>query len=489
MAIVAGVDSSTQSCTVELRDAETGSLLGSGRAPHPPTFPPVSEQAPSRWWEALRLALGAAIADSGARSSDIRALSIGAQCHGLVMLDAEGVVLRDAKLWNDTTSAPHAAAMVAANGASAWVHATGSVPTAAFTISKLAWVAEHEPHLLDRLARVLLPHDYLTWRLTGEAVTDRSDASGTGYYGAHDGRWRTDLLDAHVASNVDWSAVLPRVLAPSERAGTILPAVADELGLSRNVVIGAGGGDQHLGALGLGLRDGDVVYSLGTSGVVLTSASAPVFDEAGFVNGVADAAGGYLPLVCTLNSTKVTDWTARLLGVPVEELSALALAADPTESRPVFAAFLDGERTPNRPLATGLLGGLTTGTTREDLARAAFEGVVFGLARGHEQIRRVGAAADGAVTVTGGGARSAAYRQIIADTLDRPVLTKDAPEATARGAAVQAAAVLAGADVVDVRDAWAPPVSGETTPGARVSDSVRSRYALVADWEGADRAR
>ncbi|MDG4771573.1 xylulokinase [Solwaraspora sp. WMMD792] len=491
MPVVAGVDSSTQSCTVELRDAVDGTLLGSGRAPHPPTFPPVSEQPATTWWSAFTTALPAAIADAATRGTAVTPQSIGAisvagQCHGLVMLDAAGQVLRDVKLWNDTTSAPQAAALVTELGAAGWAEAVGSVPTAAFTITKLAWVAEHEPQLLRRLATVLLPHDYLTYRLTGRTVTDRSEATGTGYYAAHEQRWRTDLLTRFVDADLDWATMLPTVLGPAEPAGTLIPDVARQLGLRPDVVVGPGAGDQHAGALGLGIRSGEVVYSLGTSGVVLTTTDDPVHDASGWVNGVADAAGGYLPLVSVLNCAKVTDTFARLLGVDHDELARLALAAPANPDRPVLAAFLDGERSPDRPRARGVLAGLTTATTREELASAAVEGVLLALVRGHERLRVAGAPADGDVLVTGGAARSAAYRQLLADLLRTPVRTCDAPEATARGACLQASAVLAGADIRQVRDAWRPATLTVTEPRTPARPDVSERYARLADWDGLD---
>ncbi|WP_129336331.1 xylulokinase [Cellulomonas endophytica] len=486
MSVVAGVDSSTQSCTVELRDADTGALLGSGRAPHPPTSPPVSEQRAEDWWTALGVALAAACGEAGVRASDVAALSVAAQCHGAVLQGADGSVLRPVKLWNDTTSAPQAERMRAALGVGEWAQAVGSAPTAAFTITKLAWLAEHEPEVLAATRTVLLPHDHLTYRLTARAVTDRSEASGTGYYAAHEGRWRTDLLERFVDDSRDWDAVLPEVLGPSSAAGPTATADAAALGLSPSTLVGAGAGDQHAGALGIGLAEGEVAYSLGTSGVVLTTAADPVHDEAGFVNGVADAAGGYLPLVCTLNSTKVTDWVARLLDVDHATLASLALSAPVRPDRPVFAAFLDGERTPDRPGAMGLLGGLTGATSRADLALAAVEGVLLGLVRGHRMIQRNGAEAAGDVVVLGGGARSQAYRQVLADLLGRPVTVRDASEATARGACIQAAAVLHGVDVTKVRDAWRPATLITTDPQRDRSD-VLERYLTLADWDGLDR--
>jgi xylulokinase len=487
MSIVAGVDSSTQSCTVELRDADTGALRGTGRSPHPATFPPRSEQAPEAWWDAFEIALGRAVADADAAPADIDAISVAAQCHGLVMLGGDDRPLRPAKLWNDTESAPQAARMVDRRGTAGWAQAVGSVPTAAFTISKLAWIAENEPHLLERVRRIMVPHDYLTYRLTGRAVTDRSDASGTGYYAAHEGRWRTDLLDDHVARGLDWAALLPEVLGPDEPAGRIRASVAAALGLRPDVAVGPGAGDQHAGALGVGMREGDVVYSLGTSGVVLTESAVPVFDPRGDVDGVADAAGGYLPLVCTLNSTKVTDAAAGWLGVSLDELAALALDASDRDDRPVLLAYLDGERTPNRPAATGVLGGLTTSTTRGDIARAAFEGVLFGLVAGHDAIRALGARADGSVTVVGGGAKSPAYRQFLADILQAPVLTKDLAEATARGACIQAAAVLSRGAITDVRDAWAPGIATSVSPRGGSFGAARERYRSLVDGPGLPR--
>lgn len=482
MGVVAGVDSSTQSCTVELRDADDGRLLGAGRSPHPATAPPVSEQDPEDWWSALRLALAAALDQAGLTADRIDAVSIAAQCHGLVLLDEADRVLRAAKLWNDTTSAPQAAAMVADLGASGWAQAVGSVPTAAFTITKLAWVAAHESALLDRARRVLLPHDWLTSRLTGEAVTDRSEASGTGYFAAHEDRYRTDLLERWVRSDRDWAPMLPRVAGPDEAVGRADTRAATALGLRRDVLVGAGAGDQHAGALGIGIGPGQVLYSLGTSGVVMTTSATPVHDGTGWVDGVADATGGWLPLMCSLNSTKVTDTVARLLGVDLPGLAALALAAERRPDRMVLAAYLDGERTPDRPDARGLLGGLRSDVTREELALAAHEGVILGLLRGHRAIRAAGAAADGEVVVAGGGARSAAYRQVLADALGRPVSTRDAPEATARGAAIQAAAVLAGAPVTTVRDSWAPATTTTTDPAAALPESVLDRYRALAEW-------
>lgn len=469
--IVVGVDSSTQSCKVELRDIESGQLIASGSAPHPKTNPPQSEQHPNQWWSAFVLALEAA--RRGLRVGDeVIGISIAAQCHGLVPLNSRDEVIRPAKLWNDTTASLNISQIVERVGVDGFVARVGSLPTSAFTLGKIAWLAENEPENFAAMTHILLPHDYLTWRLTGVRVTDRSDATGTGYFDVGQEAYFADYL-ALIDPAKDWLAMLPRVLGPDEAAGAILPAVAYELGLSARVIVGAGGGDQQAAALGLGVQTGDVVYSLGTSGVVSTISADSVHDPAGLVNGVADMTNGFMPLVCTLNATKVTDTFARILGTDYATLSALALAA-PDTTGPSLAAFLDGERSPNRPRASGLLTHLTSETTREEVARAAYEGVLFGLINGQRQIERCGIDTSGRVMVVGGGARSAAYTQLLSDALDRAVCTADVTEATARGACVQAAAVASGRRAAEVRDLWSPTTRISAEP----------RHLNRNPWEG-----
>lgn len=478
-ALVAGVDSSTQSCKVELRDAETGALVSSGSAPHPPVAPPVSEQDPATWWSAFIAAFRQAMERSGAPANAIRAISVAAQCHGLVVLDGSDRVMRPAKLWNDTTSTPELLQLRATLGDRRIVEAVGTLPTAAFTISKLAWVAQHEPATFADARMFLLPHDYLTFRLTGNKVTDRSEASGTGYFDAGKNAYIPEFLDA-IDDSRDWSRQLPAVLGPNDSAGTVRSEALDELGLRGDVLVGAGGGDQHAAALGLGITAGDVVYSFGTSGVVSALSRTPVRDYDGAVDGVADMTDGFMPLCSTLNAAKVTDTFARILGADHNELARLALAAPVDRSGPVMAAFLDGERTPDRPAATGTITGITTSTTREEVARSAFEGVILGLVHGQRQLERMQVASDGMILAVGGGARSAAYTQLLADALQRPVRTADVNEATARGAAVQAAAVAASASVADVRTIWTPRTRIAAEARQVERDPERDYAALAA---------
>lgn len=438
--LVAGVDTSTQSCKVELRDAEDFQLVAMGSAPHPPVTPPRSEQDPADWWTAFVAAFRQALSRVPDEAR-VGAISVAGQCHGLVPLDEAGEVIRPAKLWNDTTTDGALRDVRRAIGDRAFIERTGSLPTAAFTLSKVAWLRVNEPENFRRMRTMLLPHDYLTYRLTGEFVTDRSEASGTAYFDADRNEYVFEFLKV-VDGETDWPSMVPRVAGPDEVVGIVQPEVLAELGLSGEVRVGAGAGDQHASAVGLGLDAGELVVALGTSGVVFTPSPQPVRDPHGLINGVAGMPGGFLPLACTINCAKVTDAMALWLGVDHDELSRLALAAG--DDGPILVPFFDGERTPNRPGASGIFVDLRTDTTREQLARAAYEGVVHALASGVEHMIAQGIDIAGDVIAVGGGARAQAYTQILADVLGRAVHTADAPEAVARGAAVQAHAILSG---------------------------------------------
>ena len=475
MALVLGVDSSTQATKLEARDAETGRLAASARAPHPPTSPPRSEQDPAAWWDALAAA-GAALG-----AGPVDALAIAGQQHGMVVLGSAGEVLRPAKLWNDTESAPDAAALVDRLGAEAWSEAVGLVPVASYTVTKLAWLRRCEPEAWARLAQVLLPHDWLNLRCTGEAATDRGDASGTGYWSPKAGEYRTDLL-ALVDADRDWAGSLPDVWGPGEPVGRLAGEARERFGPA---LVGPGTGDNMAAALGLGLAPGDVAVSVGTSGTVFTVSDTPAADPEGLVAGFADATGRYLPLVCTLNAARVLDTVAALLGVDHEGLDELARAAPPGARGLTLLPYLDGERTPNRPDATGTLAGLRTSHGRADLARAAVEGVVHGLLDGLDALLAQGLTAGGRVVLVGGGARSRAVRQVLADLSGRPVEAHTDAETVARGAAVQAAAVLAGADPAALAAAWRPTADAVVEPATGLDrEALRMTYHAVRDAGG-----
>ena len=405
-------------------------------------------------------------------------VSVAAQQHGLVVLDGAGRPLRPAKLWNDTESAPEAAAMVAELGAAAWAARTGSVPLAAFTITKLAWLARHEPDTARAVRSVLLPHDYLTFRLTGRRVTDRGDASGTGYFDPAGATWLPDLLE-QVVGPADWPALLPEVLGPTEAAGPVGADGSAGLDVGAIGVVGPGTGDNMAAALGLGLTAGRACVSIGTSGTAYACSPHAVADPTGAVAGFADAAGGFLPLVCTLNATRVTGAVARLLGVSPAGLDELAMAAPSGASGSTLVPYFDGERTPDRPSATGVLAGIRSDVTREAVARAAVEGVVCGLLDALDALASVVTVDDGPLLVVGGGARSPAYLRVLADLSGRPLLVPEADEVVATGAAVQAAAVLTGRPLGEVQAAWGVGGGVLVEPDTSV-DAVAVREAYAA---------
>ncbi|WP_426226134.1 FGGY family carbohydrate kinase [Pseudarthrobacter sp. DSP2-3-2b1] len=440
MGLVAGIDSSTQSCKVVIRDAATGELLRQGRAGHPAG----TEVHPDHWWNALQEAVHQAGGLGG-----VSAVSVGGQQHGMVCLDADGNVIRPALLWNDTRSAPAALDLIReagggdpGQGARYWAGITGTVPVASLTITKLRWLAENEPDNAARVAAVCLPHDWLSWRLAGfgpgsgaEGLaalrTDRSDASGTGYFSASTGQYLPDALEkslGHVPR-------LPAVVGPLDASGKT----------AEGALIGPGAGDNAAAALGVGAGVGDVVISLGTSGTVFAVSATPAADASGLVAGFADATGNFLPLACTLNATRVFDATAALLDVSLAEFTELALTAAPGAGGLTLVPYFDGERTPNLPEAAGSLHGITRSNyTPANLARAAVEGVVCSLVDGLAALQAQGVDARRAILV-GGGAQSAAVQQAASQLLGLPVFVPTPGEYVADGAARQAAAVLAGA--------------------------------------------
>ena len=465
MTLVAGVDTSTQGCKVVVRDADSGELVREGRAPHPPG----TEVDPQAWSDAL----DAAVRLAGGLD-DVAAVAVGGQQHGMVCLDDDGRVVRPALLWNDVRSADAAADLVAelgdgdvAAGAQAWADAVGLVPVASFTGPKLRWLADAEPHNAERTAAVCLPHDWLTWRLAGapglEALTtDRGDASGTAYWSARTGEYRFDLLELALRGR---RPHVPRVAGPSEVVGTLAGSGA---------VLGPGSGDNAAAALGVAAQEGDVVVSIGTSGVVSAVTTTEVADPTGIVAGFADATGRHLPLVCTLNAARVLDAASILLGVDHHTLSELALAAPPGSDGLVLVPYLEGERTPNLPAATGSVHGLTLRTsTPAHWARAAVEGLLCGLADGVDALVAQGVEVRRIVLV-GGGARSEAVQRLAPAVLGRPVVVPPPGEYVADGAARQAAWALSG-------EATPPewPQPGVRLMEADPTPQVRKRYAEV----------
>jgi xylulokinase len=419
---VAGIDSSTQSVKIVVRDAETGELVATASRPHPDG----TEVDPQAWW----LALQAVVEEVGGLDS-FDAIGIAGQQHGMVVLDEAGDVIRPALLWNDTRSSESADAL---NSEFPDIHLqTGSKLVAAFTAAKVRWLRDNEPENAARVRAIALPHDWLSWKLSGSTsisniFSDRSDASGTGYFDSKTNIYIDEIVTASLGHH---QVHLPKIIAPNE------------FGFDNGKVkISAGAGDNASGALGVGAVLGDLVISLGTSGTAFAIASTPTHDASGEVAGFADATGNFLPLACTLNAAKVFDSVTKILGLSFDEFSKLALDAKPGAGGITFLPHFDGERTPNKPDARGNISGLThKNFTAANLARAAIEGVICGIAYAAEQFEDLGVSTD-RILLIGGASRNPAVQQIATEIFGKDVHVPPAGEYVADGAAKQAAWAL-----------------------------------------------
>ncbi|WP_086764365.1 xylulokinase [Streptomyces bobili] len=458
--LVVGVDTSTQSTKVLVVDAATGQVVASGQAPHTVSSGAGRESDPRQWWDALHEALR----QCGDAAHEAAAVSIGGQQHGLVTLDERGEPVRPALLWNDVRSAPQARRLTEElGGAKFWAERTGLVPAASFTVTKWAWLAEHEPEAVRATKAVRLPHDYLTERLTGEGTTDRGDASGTGWWASG-----TEAYDSEILAHVGLDPVLlPRVVRPGEVAGTVRDS--HDLPFSKGTLVAAGTGDNAAAALGLGLRPGTPVLSLGTSGTVYAVSKRRPADPTGTVAGFADAHGDWLPLACTLNCTLAVDRIATLLGLDRE-------AVEPTTALTLLP-YLDGERTPNLPNASGLLHGLRHDTTAGQLLQAAYDGAVHSLLGALDLVLDEDADRSAPLLLIGGGARGRAWQQTVRRLSGRPVQIPEAKELVALGAAAQAAGLLTGEDPAAVARRW-------NTARGPVLDAVERDEAALARIAG-----
>ncbi|WP_460062187.1 xylulokinase [Streptomyces sp. YKOK-I1] len=459
--LVVGVDSSTQSTKALVVDAGTGEIVASGQAPHAVSTGAGRESDPRRWWDALHEALR----QCGEPAREAAAVSIGGQQHGLVTLDGHGEPVRPALLWNDVRSAPQARRLTEElGGAKFWAERTGSVPAASFTVTKWAWLAENEPDALRATKAVRLPHDYLTERLTGEGTTDRGDASGTGWWAS-----ATEGYDEGILARVGLDpALLPRVVRPGEIAGTVRDS--HDLPFAKGTLVAAGTGDNAAAALGLGLRAGTPVLSLGTSGTVYAVSKHRPADPTGTVAGFADAHGDWLPLACTLNCTLAVDRLAALLGLDRE-------AVEPTSDLTLLP-YLDGERTPNLPNASGLLHGLRHDTTAGQLLQAAYDGAVHSLLGALDLVLDEDADPSAPLLLIGGGARGTAWQQTVRRLSGRPVQIPEAKELVALGAAAQAAGLLTGEDPAAVARRW-NTARGPVLDAVERDDATLTRIAGV----------
>ena len=478
--LVAGVDSSTQSTKVLLVDVGDGTVAGRGAAPHTVSGTDgARESDPAQWWDALAAALRQALAQAGS-GPDVAAISVGAQQHGLVTLDSGGDPVRPAMLWNDVRAAPQAAQLTAElGGAASWTQRTGTVPVASITAAKWAWLRQHEPASAARTAAIRLPHDYLTQRLSGQPVTDRGDASGSGWFSTATDAYDPELL-ALPLLELD-PAMLPEVRRPDQVAGTVTASAAAALGLRQDTVVGIGTGDNMAAALGLGLAPGEPVISLGTSGTAYAVSVRRPGDPSGVVAGFADAAGAFLPLSATLNCTQAVDRVAALLGRDREAVEPGGTA--------IVLPYLDGERTPNLPNAAGLITGLRHDTTAGQLLQATYDGAACSLLTALEQVAASGdPIAPGATLILiGGGAKGTAWRNTILRLSGRELLVPDTAELVALGAAAQAAAALTGEPAPEVARRWNTrrgsrfaPCPADAGTLDKINETLRRAHDLLA---------
>ena len=464
--LIAGVDSSTQSVKIVIRAADTGELVREGRAPHPDG----SEVDPIHW----KNALDSAIAQAGGLD-DVAAISVGGQQHGMVALDESGEVIRPALLWNDTRSAVQAESLNSEMGGNqAIADAVGSVLVASFTASKVRWMAENEQKNADRVHSISLPHDWLSWQLQGgkdfsKLFTDRSDASGTGYFDPKSSTYRRDILAKALLS--DREVYLPTIIAPSTFGGTT----------TAGIPIAAGAGDNAGAALGVQAEPGDVVISLGTSGTAFAVSTTSTHDSSGAVAGFADASGRFLPLVCTLNAARIFDAATTILGKTHDEVGALALSSAPGAHGLTLLPYFEGERTPNRPTATGVFSGMNIANSNPaDIARAMIEGMLSGLADAVAALEDLGVDIK-RVLIIGGAAKNPAVGQIASALFGRPVLIPPAGEYVADGAAKQAAWALLGGATPPVWDLGkATHIEAAATP--EVLEKYRTLRDATVNW-------
>lgn len=461
--LVAGIDSSTQSCKVTVRDLATGEQVREGKASHPSG----TIVHPDRWWDALLTAIQRA-----GGLEDVIALSVSGQQHTPVFLDAAGRVVCESPLWNDTASHPHMVALNNEIGKEQWIRRTGLPITLSDTVSKLRWLRDTDPESAQRTAAVAVVHDWLTWRLMGfgegtgaldKLTTDRSEASGTAYWSPDTGEYCMDLVEHALGRSVQ----LPQILGPRERAGLTGSGIA---GIPAGIPVGVGSGDNAAAALALRIGAGDAVMSLGTSGVVYLRSKTPVHDLAGYVCNYADATGDHLPLVATLNAARNFEAGTAVLGCSHDELSELALQASPGADGLTLLPFFETERTPDLPnVRASLHGASLSNFTRANLARAVIEGTLV------SQVAMLEALAECDLSVEklfliGGAAASPAVRTILSQMIDVPLLLPELDEYVAKGSAMQAACAVDGCF-----PAW--PVEINEVPAAQFDERPAAQHA------------
>lgn len=437
-----GIDSGTQSTKAIVLDLQTGETIASASAAYDfiPDLPQGHlEQHPQDWVKATDETISAVLEKIGTRRGEIRGIGVSGQQHGLVVLDRKGEVIRPAKLWCDTSTTAQCDAFAEEfGGQKNIVRLFGNAILPGYTAPKILWLKENEPHHYERVATILLPHDFLNYWLTGEKFMEYGDASGTGLLDIRTRKWSSRLMEF---IDPKLEEKLPRVQSSKRAAGLLREELRKKWNLSATVVVSSGGGDNMMGAIGTGnIHPGVVTASFGTSGTLFACAAQPVIDDRECeVAAFCDSADHWLPLVCTMNVTIATEQVRKLFGWDHAQLNAAVAAARPGSDGLLFLPYLNGERTPNLPDGTGVLYGLTTrNMTPEIIARATMEGVTLGLAYGLERFAELKVTPK-EIRMIGGGSKSRVWRQMAADIFGVPVVRPVNPEGAALGAAIQAA--------------------------------------------------
>lgn len=437
-----GIDCGTQGTKALILDALSGQVLGQGAAAHSMISGANGrrEQDTQQWLDAFTQATHQALAAAGVDGQDILGIGVSGQQHGLVLLDDRGEVLRPAKLWCDTETTPENDRLLAhLGGENGSLERLGVVIAPGYTVSKLLWTLEQHPQVFERIASVLLPHDFLNYWLTGRHCSEYGDASGTGYFNVRTRQWDVQLLQ-HIDRTGRLQKALPELIEAHQPVGRILPAIAAHLGINPDAVVASGGGDNMMGAIGTGnIQPGVITMSLGSSGTVYAYAAEPAVSPQPSVATFCSSSGGWLPLICTMNLTNATGAIRELLALDIDTFNTLVTQAPIGAEGVCMLPFLNGERVPALPHASGSLLGLTTiNLTRANLCRAVVEGTTFGLRYGLDLLRANGLQAQ-SIRLIGGGSKSPVWRQIVADIMDTTVICTEQSEAAALGAAIQAA--------------------------------------------------
>ncbi|WP_397453466.1 xylulokinase [Pseudomonas sp. NA-150] len=437
-----GIDCGTQGTKAIVLDAESGQVLGEGSAAHSMVIGANGrrEQDVEQWLTAFEHATHSALNQAGISGLEINAIGVSGQQHGLVLLDQGAEVLRPAKLWCDTESAPENDRLLAWLGGEAGsLERLGVAIAPGYTVSKLLWTKEQHPELFKRIDKILLPHDYLNFWLTGRCCTEFGDASGTGYFNVRTRTWDLEILE-HIDPTGRLGRALPQLLDAQQSVGKIRPHIAQLLGLNPEAIVSSGGGDNMMGAIGTGnIQPGAITMSLGSSGTVYAYADQPQVSDQPSVATFCSSSGGWLPLICTMNLTNATSAIRELFTLDIEGFNRAIIDAPIGAQGVLMLPFLNGERVPALPHATGSILGLdSTNLNQANLCRAVVEGTTFGLRYGLDLLRASGIKSE-AIRLIGGGAKSAVWRQIVADIMDAPVICTEHSEAAALGAAIQAA--------------------------------------------------